>query len=64
MTVLVKVIGVSAYVYSKIVDMAAKVEWTANDLGVNPDIIIDYQKLVIPTLIGTKRRELPCVDTQ
>ena len=31
MTVLVKVIGVSAYVYSKIVDMAAKVEWTAND---------------------------------
>lgn len=34
----------------------------ANDLGVNPDIILDYQKLVIPTLIGTKRRELSCVD--
>lgn len=34
----------------------------ANDLGVNPDIILDYQKLVISTLIGTKRRELSCVD--
>lgn len=33
----------------------------ANDLGVNPDIILDYQKLVIPTLIGTKRRELSCL---
>ena len=34
----------------------------ALELGVNPTIIHDYQKYVIPTLIGTKRRELPCVD--
>lgn len=34
----------------------------AADLGVSPGIITDYQKLVIPTLIGTKRREQSCVD--
>ena len=34
----------------------------AMDLGVTTGIILDYQKLVIPTLIGTKRRELSCVD--
>ena len=35
----------------------------ANDLGVNPDIILDYQKYVIPTLIRTKRGELSCLTS-